>query len=83
LAYNGYYSNEEILHSGFTIYRKDGVNRCGGGVLIAVKTVHFKSVKARTADKNLSAAAVIVYRMLTCLGWTKFKTFLNHACDNY
>jgi hypothetical protein len=35
-------SNEEILHSGFTIYRKDRVNRCGGGVLIAVKTEHFK-----------------------------------------
>ncbi len=38
-------SNKEILHSGFTIYRKDRTNRCGGGVLIAIKTETFKSVK--------------------------------------
>jgi hypothetical protein len=25
-------SNKDILHSGFTIYRKERTNRCGGGV---------------------------------------------------
>lgn len=34
---------KKILHAGYTIYRKDRANRCGGGVLIAIKT--FKSIK--------------------------------------
>ena len=38
-------SDSEILHSGYTIYRKDRANRAGGGVLIAIKTGSFKSVK--------------------------------------
>ena len=43
-------SNKEILHSGFTIHRKDRKNRCGGGVLIAIKTDTFKSVKEYLPD---------------------------------
>lgn len=35
----------EILHSEYTIFRKDRINRSGGGVLIGVKTASFKSVK--------------------------------------
>ena len=30
-------SNEDILHYGFTIYRKDRKDRYGGGVLVAIK----------------------------------------------
>ena len=33
------------MHSGFTIYRKDRKDRYGGGVLVAIKTDSFKSVK--------------------------------------
>ena len=38
-------SNKEILHSEFTIRRKDRTNRCGGRVLITIKTGSFISVK--------------------------------------
>ena len=38
-------SNSEILHSGFTMFRRDLSDRGGGGVLIAIKTASFKAVK--------------------------------------
>ena len=38
-------SNSEILHSGFTIFRRNRSDRGGGGVLIAIKTASFKAVK--------------------------------------
>ena len=38
-------SYSEILHSGFTIFRRDRSDRGGGGVLIAIKTASFKAVK--------------------------------------
>ena len=38
-------SNSEILHSGFTIFRRDRSDRGGGGVLIGIKTASFKAVK--------------------------------------
>ena len=38
-------SNSEILHSGFTIFRRARSDGGGGGVLIAIKTVSFKAVK--------------------------------------
>ena len=38
-------SNSEILHSGFTILRRDRSDRGGGRVLIAIKTASFKAVK--------------------------------------
>ena len=34
-------SNSEILHSGFTIFRRDRSDGGGGGVLIAIKTASF------------------------------------------
>ena len=45
-------SNDEILHLGFTIYRKDRTNRRGGGVLIAIRTESFQSVKEYTLHVN-------------------------------
>lgn len=41
---NSDFSDQEILHPGYTIYRRDRHNRSGGGVLIAIKTCSFKSV---------------------------------------
>ena len=38
-------NNPEILHSDFTILSRDGSDRIGGGVLIAIKTASFKAVK--------------------------------------
>ena len=38
-------SNSEILHSGFTIFRRDRSDLGRGGVLIAIKTASFKVVK--------------------------------------
>ena len=38
-------SNSGILHSGFTIFRRDRSVRGGGGVLIVIKTASFKAVK--------------------------------------
>ena len=38
-------TRSEILHSGFTIFRRDRSDRGGGGVLIAIKTVSFEAVK--------------------------------------
>ena len=40
--------NSELLHDGYAIYRKDRDARRAGGVLIAVKTNSFKSVKQFT-----------------------------------
>ena len=33
---NSDFDNQELLHTGYTIYRKDRLNRNGGGVLIAI-----------------------------------------------
>ena len=49
---NNSISNEDILHSGFTIYRKDRKDRYGGGVLVAIKTDSFKSVKEFSPDEE-------------------------------
>ena len=37
--------DSEILHSDYTIFRKDRVNRSGGGVLLAVKAESFQTVR--------------------------------------
>lgn len=42
----------EILHPGYTIFRKDRINRSGGGVLIGIKTGSFKSVKEFLPNLN-------------------------------
>jgi hypothetical protein len=36
--------DSEILHSDYTIFRKDRVNRSGGGVILAVKAESFQTV---------------------------------------
>ena len=38
-------SNSEILHSGFTVFRRGRSDRGGGGVHIEIKTASFKAVK--------------------------------------
>ena len=38
-------SNSEILHSGFTTFRRDRSDRGGGGVVVAINTASFKAVK--------------------------------------
>lgn len=48
---NSTVSDNEILHSGFSIFRKDRKERSGGGVLIAVKTDSFKTVKEFSLDE--------------------------------
>ena len=37
-------ADSELLHAGYTIYRKDCINKRGGGVLIAVKSDLFLSI---------------------------------------
>ena len=49
---NNTISNEEILHSSYTILRKDRKDRHGGGVLIAIKTDSFNLVKEFTLNKE-------------------------------
>ena len=55
--------NSELLYSGYSIYRKDRVNRRAGGVLISVKTCAFKSVTEfpladELQDLEIASAAV-------------------------
>ena len=46
-------SNSEILHPGFTIFRRDRSDRGGGGVLITIKTASgFKAVKNLNLNAN-------------------------------
>jgi hypothetical protein len=47
---NNTVSDQEILHPGFSIFRKDRKERSGGGVLIAVKTDSFRTVKEFSPD---------------------------------
>ena len=47
---NSTVSDQEILHPGFSIFRKDRKERSGGGVLIAVKTDSFKTIKEFSPD---------------------------------
>lgn len=49
---NSTVSDNEILHSGFSIFRKDRKERSGGGVLIAIKTDTFKTVKEFSLDRE-------------------------------
>ena len=43
--FNHTIDNHEVLHNGYTIYRKDRSEQRAGGVLIALKTEVFKSVR--------------------------------------
>ena len=77
-------SNAEILHSGFTISRRDRSDRGGGGVLIAIKTASFKAVKEfkpeseaelqlekllRLLVKEFYSVFAIGHPMKTQVGW--------------
>ena len=53
-----YIYNNELIPSGYTIYRKDR-NSKGGGVLVAVKSI-FKSIQLTSPD-NLEVVAVTVH----------------------
>jgi exonuclease III len=45
-------SNSEILNSDYNIFRKDRVGRNGGGVLVAIKSSSFSSVKEFVSNPN-------------------------------
>ena len=45
-------SDNEFLHSGFSIFRKDRKERSGGGVLIAIKTDSFKTFEEFSVDRE-------------------------------
>ena len=51
-------SNSEILHSGFTMFRRDQSDRGGGGVLIAIKTASIKAVKELNLNRKPSCNSV-------------------------
>ena len=58
-------SNVEILHSGYTIFRKDRVGRNGGGVLVGIKTNSFCSVKEFSLNSDEMEGLEIVSAILT------------------
>ena len=60
-------SNSEILHSDFTIFRRDRSDRGGGGVLIAIKTASFKAVKEfkRESEAELQQLEIIFAEITT------------------
>ena len=63
-------SNSEILHSGFTIFRRDRSDGGGGGVLIAIKTVSFKAVKEfkPESEAELQQLEIIFAEITTLTG---------------
>jgi hypothetical protein len=46
-------NNHEIIPFGYNIYRKDRLNRVGGGVLIAVKSCYFSCELDMTSDLEI------------------------------
>ena len=63
-------SNSEILHSGFTIFRRDRSDRGGGGVLIAIKTASFKAVNKfkPESEAELQQLEIIFAKITTLTG---------------
>ena len=63
-------SNSEILHSGFTMFRRDRSDRGGGGVLIAIKTASFKAVKEfkPESEAELQQLEIIFAEITTLTG---------------
>ncbi|XP_048586215.1 uncharacterized protein LOC116614508 [Nematostella vectensis] len=62
---NSSISNEEVFHSGYTIYRRDRNDREGGGVLIAAKSDSFKAIKEWKPDMTLFQDLEVVSAELT------------------
>ena len=61
-------SNSEILHSGFTIFRRDRSDRGGGGVVITIKTACFKAVKEFTPEPEAELQQLeIIFAEITTL----------------
>ena len=63
-------SNSEILHSGFTIFRRDRSDRGSGGVLIAIKTASFEAVKEfkPESEADLQQLKIIFAKITTLTG---------------
>ena len=63
-------SNSEILHSGFTIFRRDRSDRGGGGVQIAIETASFKAVKEfkPESEAELQQLEIIFAKIITLTG---------------
>jgi exonuclease III len=90
-------SNSEILDERYEIFRKDRESR-GGGVLVAVKSESFKSIREIKTDGHLE---IVIIDILTdsnshlivrsCYrppnsneAWlTEFNNFLADICNNY
>ena len=70
-------SNSEILHSGFTIFRRDRSDRDGGGVLFAIKTASFKAVKEfkPESEAELQQLEIIFAKITTLTGQRIYSVF--------
>ena len=60
---NSDFDNQELLPTGYTIYRTDRLNQNGGGVLIAIKTDSFTSVREYLVDSDELLDLEIVLRL--------------------
>ena len=92
-------SNSEILHSGFTIFRRDRSDRGCGLVLIAIKTASFKAVKEFKPESEAELQQLrnyyaywsknfilfLLYRPLKeDPSWMDvFNNFLHEVCDQF
>ena len=84
-------SNSKILHSGFTIFRRDRSDRGGGGVLIAIKTASFKAVKEFKPESEAelqqleiifaNIATLTGQRILYCFCYRPMKTQVGWMCS--
>ena len=64
--------NSEILHSGFTIFRRDRSDRGGGGVLIATKAAFFKAVKELKPETEAELQQLgTIFAEITYAYWSK------------
>ena len=65
-----YHCNSGILHSGFTIFRRDRSDRGGGRVVIAIKTASFKAVKEfkPESEAELQQLDIIFAKITTLTG---------------
>ena len=62
-------SNSEILHSGFTIFRRDRSDQGGGRVLIAIKTAYFKAFELKPeSEAELQQLEIIFAEITTFTG---------------
>ena len=64
-------SNSEILHSGFTIFRRDRSDRGGGGALIAIKTASSKAVKEFQLNRKPSCISMRSFCQNYYAYWSK------------